>query len=83
MNELVYHNFNASADLVGGDMMLVLTANSTLDEIGSYIMSNKIMWFYDGEKYRQIFAFKDEPSALIVYYFDDAGEPVSHRFGDE
>lgn len=82
MNELIYHNFNAAADLVGGDMMLVLTADSTLNEIVNYILSNKIMWFYDGEKYRQIFAFKDEPSTLIIYYFDDAGHTTSHRFGE-
>lgn len=83
MNELIFHNFNASADLVGGDMMLILTENSTLDEIANYIMSNKIIWFYDGEKYRQVMAFKDEPNALTIYFFNDDGAPTSRRFGDE
>lgn len=83
MNEIIFHNFNAAADLVGGDMMLILTKDSTLDEIANYIMSNKIIWFYDGEKYRQVMAFKDEPNALTIYFFNDDGVPTSRRFGDE
>lgn len=83
MNEIIFHNFNASADLVGGDMMFILTADSTIDEIINYILSNKIIWFYDGEKYRQVMAFKDEPNALIIYFFNDDGKPTSRRFGDE
>ena len=83
MNELVFHNFNAAADATGGDMMLVLTDTSTIKEIAQYILSNKIIWFYDGDKYRQVMAFKDEPNALTVYFFNDDGVPTSHRFGDE
>ena len=83
MNELIFHNFNASADATGGDMMLVLTETSTIDEIAQYILFNKIIWFYDGDKYRQVMAFKDEPNALTVYFFNDDGIPTSHRFGDE
>ena len=33
MNELTFHNFNAAADGTGGDMMLILTETSTIDEI--------------------------------------------------
>lgn len=83
MNELIFHNFNASADLIGGDMMLILTEDSTINEVVNYILSNKIIWFYDGEKYRQVMAFKDEPNALLIYFFNDDGVPTSHRFGDE
>ena len=83
MNELIFHNFNAEADLVGGDMMLILTPESSLDEIAGCILSNKIIWFYDGDKYRQVMAFKDEPNALTIYFFNDDGLPTSHRFGDE
>ena len=46
MNELIFHNFNAAADATGGDMMLVLTETSTIDEISQYILFNKIIWFY-------------------------------------
>ena len=70
MNELIFHNFNASADATGGDMMLVLTETSTIDEIAQYILFNKIIWFYDGDKYRQVMAFKDEPNALTIYFFN-------------
>lgn len=83
MNEIIFHNFNAAADLVGGDMMLILTKDSTLDEIANYIMSNKIIWFYDGEKYHQVMAFKDEPNALTIYFFNIEGAATSYRFGDE
>ena len=83
MNELVFHNFNAVADATGGDMMLVLTETSTIDEIIKYILFNKIIWFYDGDKYRQVMAFKDEPNALTIYFFNDDGDPTSRRFGDE
>ena len=83
MNELIFHNFNAAADGTGGDMMLVLTDTSTIDEIIKYILSNKIIWFYDGNKYRQVLPFKDEPSAFTTYFFNDDGVPTSHRFGDE
>lgn len=83
MNELVFHNFNTEADLIGGDMMLVLTRESTVDEIVNYILLNKIMWFFDGEKYRQVMAFRDEPNALVVYFFGDDGAPASYRLGDE
>ena len=83
MNELIFHNFNAAADGTGGDMMLVLTETSAIDEIAKDILSNKIIWFYDGDKYRQVMAFKDEPNALTIYFFNDDGLPTSHRFGDE
>ena len=83
MNELVFHNFNAVADATGGDMMLVLTDTSTIEEIAQYILSNKIIWFYDGDKYRQVMAFKDEPNALTIYFFNDNGVPTARRFGDE
>ena len=83
MNELVFHNFNAVVDDTGGEMMLVLTKTSTIDEIANYILLNKIIWFYDGEKYHQVMAFKDEPNALIVYFFNIEGAATSYRFGDE
>ena len=83
MNELIFHNFNAAADATGGDMMLVLTETSTIEEIAQYILFNKIIWFYDGDKCRQVMAFKDEPNALTIYFFNDDGVPTSHGFGDE
>ena len=83
MNELIFHNFNAVADDTGGEMMLVLTKTSTIDEIANYILLNKIIWFYDGEKYHQVMAFKDEPNALTIYFFNSEGIATSYRFGDD
>ena len=83
MNELIFHNFNAEADLVGGDMMLILTPESALDEIAGCILSNKIIWFYDGDKYHQVMAFKDEPNAITIYFFNSEGIATSYRYGDD
>lgn len=83
MNELIFHNFNKTADLVGGDMMLILTASSSLEEIVSQILSNKIIWFYDGDKYHQVMAFKDEPNAITIYFFNSEGIATSYRYGDD
>ena len=83
MNELIFHNFNKTADLVGGDMMLILTASSSLEEIASQILSNKVIWFYDGDKYHQVMAFKDEPNAITIYFFNSEGIATSYRYGDD
>lgn len=48
MNELIYHTITPAAQEVGGDYMLILTADSTIDEIVQYILSSKVIWFYDG-----------------------------------
>lgn len=83
MNELTFHNFNETADLVGGDMMLILLESSTLEEIASQILSNKVIWFYDGDKYHQVMAFKDEPNAITIYFFNSDGVATFYRFGDD
>ena len=83
MNELTFHNFNAAADGTGGDMMLILTETSTIDEIIKYILSNKVIWFYDGQKYRTIIHFEDIENGAIIYYFNDSGEIISHQFGGD
>ena len=51
MNELIYHTITPAAQEVGGDYMLILTADSTIDEIVQYILSSKVIWFYDGALY--------------------------------
>ena len=83
MNELIFHNFNAEADLVGGDMMLILTPESSLDEIAGCILSNKIIWFYDGDKYHQVMAFKDEPNAITIYFFNSEPIATSYRYCED
>lgn len=82
MNELIYHTITPSAQEVGGDYMLILTADSTIDDIVQYILANKVIWFYDGTLYHQVVAFKDEENAMIVYYYRTDGSMASHRVGD-
>ena len=45
MNELIYHTITPTAQEVGGDYMLILTADSTIDDIVQYILANKVIWF--------------------------------------
>lgn len=83
MNELIYHTFNASAGAVGGDFMLILTDSSTIDEIVSYILSNKVIWFFHEGMYRQVIAFEDEENALTIYFFANDGTVKSYMFGGD
>ena len=76
MNELIYHTITPTAQEVGGDYMLILTADSTIDDI------SKVIWFYDGALYHQVFAFEDVENAMIVYYYRTDGSVASHRVGD-
>lgn len=62
--------------------MLILTADSTIDEIAQYILSNKVIWFYDGAQYHQIVAFEDAENAIIVYFYGTDGIMTSYRVGD-
>ena len=82
MNELIYHTITSTAQEVGGDYMLILTADSTIDDIVQYILSSKVIWFYDGALYHQVFAFEDVETAMIVYYYRTDGSVASHRVGD-
>lgn len=82
MNELIYHTITQSAQEVGGDFMLILTADSTIDDIVQYILANKVIWFYDGTLYHQVFAFEDVKNAMIVYYYRADGSAASYRVGD-
>lgn len=62
--------------------MLILTADSTIDDIVQYILANKVIWFYDGTLYHQVVAFEDVENAMIVYYYRTDGSVASHRVGD-
>lgn len=83
MNELTYHAYNANAGAVGGDYMLVLTEESTIDEIAGSIISNRAIWFLHDGLYRQVFAFKDEENALTIFFFGADGAVKSHTFGGD
>lgn len=62
--------------------MLILTADSTIDEIVQYILSNKVIWFYDGAQYHQVVSFEDAENAMIVYFYGTDGAMTSCRVGD-
>ena len=78
---LTYRDF--SAGYTAGDGMAILDADTTLDELINWVFSDKPLWFYDGIKYRLVIHFKDIENGGIIYYFDDNGQIISHKFGGE
>ena len=82
MNELVFHNFTPTAQKVGGNKMIILSKSSSVNSLVENIQADKIMWFYDGIIYHQVFAFEDSESGITIYFFNNDGVVASHHFGD-
>lgn len=78
---LTYRDF--SAGYTAGDGMAILDVNTTVDELVSWVFSDKPLWFYDGQKYRLIIHFRAIENGGIVYYFSDDGSIVNYQFGGE
>ncbi len=84
MNEidlLTYADF--SAGYTAGDGMAILDPNTTVEDLVSWVFSDKPLWFYDTIKYRLVIRFEAIENGGIIYYFDDNGKIVSHQFGGE
>lgn len=78
---LTYKDF--SAGYTAGDGMAILDSDTTVDELISWVFSDKPLWFYDGIKYRLVIHFQAIEDGGIIYYFDDEGNIVNHQFGGE
>lgn len=78
---LTYRDF--SAGYTAGDGMAILDVDTTVDELVSWVFSDKPLWFYDRVKYRLVIHFEAIENGGIIYYFDDSGNIVSHQFGGE
>ena len=78
---LTYEDF--SAGQVAGDGMTIITANTTVDELISWVFNAKALWFYDNIRYRVVIFLEEIENGMIVYYFNDSGEIVSHQFGGD
>jgi len=78
---LTYKDF--SAGYTAGDGMAILDSDTTVDELISWVFSDKPLWFYDGIKYRLVIHFQALEDGGIIYYFDDEGNIVNHQFGGE
>lgn len=81
INDLTYNDF--SAGQVAGDGMTIITIDTTMDELISWKLTAKALWFYDNIRYRVVIFFEEIDNGMIVYYFNDSGEIVSHRFGGD
>lgn len=78
---LTYDDF--SAGQVAGDGMTIITTNTTVDELISWVFNAKALWFYDNIRYRVVIFLEEIENGMIVYYFNDSGEIVSHQFGGD
>ena len=78
---LTYNDF--SAGQVAGDGMTIITTNTTVDELISWVFNAKALWFYDNIRYRVVIFLEEIENGMIVYYFNDSGEIVSHQFGGD
>ena len=81
ISNLDYNDF--SAGQVAGDGMTIITTNTTVDELISWVFTAKALWFYDNIRYRVVIFIEEIENGMIVYYFNDSGEIVSHQFGGD
>ena len=81
MSNVTYNDF--SAGQVAGDGMTIITTDTTIDELISWAFTEKALWFYDNIRYRVVIFLEEIENGIIVYYFNDSGEIVSHQFGGD
>ncbi len=81
INLLTHSDF--SAGYTAGDGMAILDPSTTVEDLVSWVFSDKPLWFYDTIKYRLVIRFEAIENGGIIYYFDDNGKIVSHQFGGE
>lgn len=81
ISNLDYNDF--SAGQVAGDGMTIITTDTTVDELISWVFTTKALWFYDNIRYRVVIFLEEIENGMIVYYFNDSGEIVSHQFGGD
>ena len=81
INNITYNDF--SAGQVAGDGMTIITTDTTVDELISWVFTEKALWFYDNIRYRVVIFIEEIENGMIIYYFNDSGEIVSHQFGGD
>ena len=81
METMTYNDF--SAGKVAGDGMTIITTDTTVDELISWVFTEKALWFYDNIRYRVVIFIEEIENGMIIYYFNDSGEIVSHQFGGD
>lgn len=81
INNITYNDF--SAGKVAGDGMTIITTDTTVDELISWVFTEKALWFYDNIRYRVVIFIEEIENGMIIYYFNDSGEIVSHQFGGD
>ena len=81
METMTYNDF--SAGQVAGDGMTIITTDTTVDELISWVFTAKALWFYENIRYRIVIFLEEIENGMIIYYFNDSGEIVSHQFGGD
>ena len=81
INNITYNDF--SAGQVAGDGMTIITTDTTIEELISWVFTAKALWFYDNIRYRVVIFLEEIENGMIIYYFNDNGKIVSHKFGGD
>ena len=81
ISNLDYNDF--SAGQVAGDGMTIITTDTTVDELISWVFTAKALWFYDGNKYRIVVHFEALENSVVLYFFDDYGMISTQRYGGD
>ena len=81
INNITYNDF--SAGQVAGDGMTIITTDTTIEELISWVFTAKALWFYDNIRYRVVIFLEEIENGMIIYYFNDSGKIVSHKFGGD
>lgn len=71
-----------SAGQTAGEGMLIATPETPLSDIQSWVFTDRVLWFYDGERYRIVIQFEAIENGAILYFFNDEGAVISQRYGD-
>lgn len=81
INSLDYSAF--SAGKTAGEGMLIATPETPLSDIQSWVFTDRVLWFYDGKRYRIVIQLEAVENGVFLYFFNDDGIIVSQRYGDD
>lgn len=79
--ELNYQDF--SCGFTAGEGMFIATAETPFEEICNWVSTGKVLWFYDGDKYRVVINFEASENYAVLYFFDDYGMISTQRYGGD
>lgn len=80
ISNLDYTDFFAGQ--TAGEGMLIATPETPLSDIQSWVFTDRVLWFYDGERYRIVIQFEAVENGANIYFFNNDGTVGVQGFGD-